>query len=295
MSIIAAYPASEIKRRRASKDELEERAAFLIDYAEKHGPVTVRQLYYQAEVHGVPGIDKTQSGYNKVQWQVLELRRAGRLAYHRIADMICWMRKPNTHNGVAHILYSAAATYRKALWNDANKYVEIWCEKDALAGAIYPVTAEYDAPLMVSRGFASETFCYEAISQRGEDDRPYHVYYLGDFDRSGLDAARALNEKLARFAEEKGLDVVFEQIAVNADQITELGLRTRPPKRESAADKKWPHAFACELDAMAPVYVRDLVELAINRHLDQRELHILKVAEASEREQLRMFCRETRP
>jgi hypothetical protein len=57
------YQASPIKRRRATKAEMEARAEFLISYAEAHGPVTVRQLYYRAEVEGLPGIDKTESGY----------------------------------------------------------------------------------------------------------------------------------------------------------------------------------------------------------------------------------------
>jgi len=35
------YVASPIKRARASAEEVEERAAFLIAYAEAHGPVTV--------------------------------------------------------------------------------------------------------------------------------------------------------------------------------------------------------------------------------------------------------------
>jgi hypothetical protein len=48
-----SYKASPIKRRRATFEEMAERAAFLIDYAVEHGPVTVRGLYYQAEVHGV--------------------------------------------------------------------------------------------------------------------------------------------------------------------------------------------------------------------------------------------------
>ncbi|MBC7286134.1 hypothetical protein, partial [Hoeflea sp.] len=61
---------------------MEERARFLIDYAVEHGPVSVRGLYYQAEVHEVPGIDKTESGYNKVQTQCLKLRREGRLPYN---------------------------------------------------------------------------------------------------------------------------------------------------------------------------------------------------------------------
>jgi hypothetical protein len=38
------YQASRIKRQRATKAEMERRAEFLIDYAEEHGPVTVRQL-----------------------------------------------------------------------------------------------------------------------------------------------------------------------------------------------------------------------------------------------------------
>jgi hypothetical protein len=61
-------------------------------------PVTVRQLYYRAEVAGVPGIDKTEDGYNKVQRQVLDLRRAGRLPYRHIADLTRWMRKPDTYD-----------------------------------------------------------------------------------------------------------------------------------------------------------------------------------------------------
>ena len=283
------YAASPVKRSRATKAEMEERAAFLIDYAVEHGPVTVRQLYYQAEVNGLPGIDKTESSYAKVQRQVLELRRAGRLDYDDIADATRWMRKPDSFNGIEEALAETARLYRKNLWRDASSYVEIWCEKDALAGVIYQVTSKYDVPLMVARGFASETFCYEAVAQRGDDDRPYYVYYLGDFDRSGHDAARSLEEKLTRFADEEGIEVVFQTIAVNELQVYSLDLPTRPHKRESSADKKWPHAFACELDAMEPDELRSLIEKAINRHLPQDQLRVLKEAEASERELLKIW------
>ena len=86
-------------------------------------------------------------------------------------------------NGVEEALNDTARLYRKALWTDAEDYVEIWCEKDVVAGVILPITRKYDVPLMVARGFSSETFCYESIAQRGDDDRPYYVYYLGDFDQ----------------------------------------------------------------------------------------------------------------
>jgi hypothetical protein len=168
MSAARVYDASAVRapRRRGSKNEMEERAEFLIAYAEEHGPVTVRGLYYQAEVHGIPGIGKDEKDYAKVQRQVLALRRAGRLAYTDIADATRWMRKPTTHDDIEDALLDTARLYRKALWRDTDEVVEIWAEKDALAGVIYPVTSMHDVPLMMTRGFSSETFCFEAVECR---------------------------------------------------------------------------------------------------------------------------------
>ena len=166
MTRIQFYRASRLKRRRATADEMEERAKFLINYAAEHGPATVRGLYYQAEVHGVPGIDKTENSYDKIQQQVLKLRREGRLDYNDIADATRWMRKPNTYDSVEDALIETARTYRKSLWRDNDARVEIWAEKDAVAGVIYEVTSKYDVPLMVARGFSSETVSCAPKSRR---------------------------------------------------------------------------------------------------------------------------------
>jgi hypothetical protein len=282
----SVYDASPVKRRRATKAEMEERARFLLGYAAKHGPVTVRGLYYQAEVAGVPGTDKTDNAYARVQRQVLALRRAKRMPYDHIADATRWMRKPRSYDGVAEALAATAHLYRRSLWRDALEYVEIWLEKDAIAGTVYPVTSENDVPLMVTRGYCSETFAFEAIEQRGDDRRPYHVYYLGDFDRAGRDAARSLRKKLGQFGAEKGIEVVFTDLAVTAEQVGGLGLPTRRPKRTTPADKQWPYDFACELDAIPPDILRWIVREAIERHLPADQLKILKIAEESERDLL---------
>jgi hypothetical protein len=289
----ASYQASPInqKRRRATRAEMKERAAFLLNYATAHGPVSVRGLYYQAEVNAVPGIDKTDAGYDRVQAQVLNLRRSGRMPCDVIADTTRWMRKPRSYDSPEDALAQTAALYRRSLWRDAGSYVEIWCEKDALAGVIYPVTSLYDVPLMVTRGFSSETFAYEAVAARGDDHRPYVVFYLGDFDRSGQDAARSLEEKLKRFACDKDFEVQLHVLAVTEDLVKYLKLPTRPPKRTSAADRNWPYDFACELDAIPPDFLRDLVEAAINQHLPQRQLAVMKEAESSERELLLSWAR----
>jgi hypothetical protein len=164
MTAAELYEASPVNpRRRATAAEMDERADFYIRYAGEHGPVTVRQLYYRAGVEGVAGIDKTDGGYAKVQRQVLALRRAGHLPYRDIADASRWMRKPATWDSVEEALRETAATYRKALWRDQGVSVEIWLEKKALAGVIYPVTEQYDIALMPTLGFTSETFAFEAI------------------------------------------------------------------------------------------------------------------------------------
>ena len=91
----------------------------------------MRGLYYQAEVNGVPGIGKEESSYDRVQRQVLHLRRQGRLAYEHIADATRWMRKPRSFVDVEDAIQATAALYRKSLWRAVPGYLEIWLEKDA--------------------------------------------------------------------------------------------------------------------------------------------------------------------
>lgn len=288
---MSTYQASRSKKARATREEMEARATFLLAYAAEHGPVTVRQPYYVAGVHQVPGITKADGDYDKVQRQVLKLRREKRMPYSAIADSTRWMRKPATYDSFADALRETAALYRRNIWNDHLEHVEIWVEKDALAGVIYPVTSEYGVPLMVSRGFSSETFAFEAAQSYAADGRPVHVYHLGDFDRSGIAAAEDLRRKLTGFAAEAGVAAHFTRLAVTSEQIAAWSLPTRAPKRESAADRRWPYDFACELDAIEPDRLRMLVREAIRHHMPDDYLRAAQIAEESERQLLKAFAR----
>lgn len=263
------------------------RAQFLIDYAVEHGPVTVRQLFYAATVAGISGIEKSEAGYTKVQVQVLDLRRAGRLPYSKISDSTRYMRKPRTYDGWQDALENTALLYRKALWSDTTEAVEVWLEKSALAGVLYPVTSEYDVPLMPTGGYSSETFAYGAVNDLRGSGKTLVIYALYDFDRSGQDAALSLQEKVERFGAEFGVPVRFKQLGLSYYQVMDLGLPTRPAKRNSAADQRWPHDFAAELDAIPPDTIRDMVREAIEDHLPAWELAHLRMVEAEERQMLR--------
>jgi len=143
-------------------------------------PCTVRQVFYQCSVAGL--VEKEESGYRKVQRELLRMRRQGRIPYGWIADNTRWMRKPRTHNGLADALDYVARNYRQSVWASLDDYVEVWCEKDALAGVLLDVTAVYDVPLMVARGYSSETFAQAAAEnfiQKIREGKFVAVYYLG--------------------------------------------------------------------------------------------------------------------
>ena len=114
-----------------------------------------------------------------------------------------------------------AAAYRRDLWARSETAVEIWCEKDALAGLIYAVTEEWDVPLMVTRGYPSLSFLYSAAEAYRAEDRPIFLYYLGDFDPSGVDIPRQVEARLRRLAPE--VPLTFRSVAVTEAQIAALG------------------------------------------------------------------------
>jgi hypothetical protein len=275
----AIYDPSHIKRGRATKAEVEQRREALLAIIDAGRPMTVRQVFYQATVHGLVG--KAESGYAKVQTDLTVMRRAGDLSYDWLADNTRWQRKPRTFASVEDALRNTAAFYRKSLWTDAESYVEIWLEKDALAGVLYPVTSLYDVPLMVARGYASLSFLYSAAEFISELNVPANIYHLGDFDPSGVNAGEKIEQTLREMAPDA--EIIFERLAVTRRQITNWSLPSRPTKKSDTRAKRFGSDLSVELDAIDPNRLRSIVQAAIERHLPARQFEILKAAEESER------------
>jgi hypothetical protein len=276
----AAAEGSPIKRRRATKAEVERRRNSLMDIVEAMQPMTVRQMFYQATVRGI--VEKSEAGYTKVQTDLVHLRRSGDLPYSWLADNTRWQRKPTTFSGVEEALQETARFYRKALWANLDAYAEIWLEKDALAGVTYPVTSLYDVPLMVARGYASLSFLHSAAEYINELKVPTYIYHLGDYDPSGVNASEKIKDTLIEMAPD--VEIRFERLAVTPQQIISWSLPKRPTKESDSRAKKFTSAVSVELDAIEPERLRSLVQHAIERHLPPARFRVLKAAEASERE-----------
>lgn len=273
------YQASPIKRFRSTKAEVGARRAALFDIVAAMKPMTVRQVFYQATVHDI--VEKSEAGYTKVQTDLVQMRKAGVLRYDWLTDNTRLQRKPRTFDSVEQALEDTARLYRKSLWADADCYVEIWLEKDALSGVVYPVTSMYDVPLMVARGYASLSFLHGAAEYINELEVPTYIYHFGDFDPSGVDAGNKIEQTLRELAPDA--EIHFERVAVTPSQIKKWNLPTRPTKKSDSRSKNFGD-ISVELDAIPPARLRSLVKLVIEEHLPKRQFEILKIAEASERD-----------
>ena len=253
-------------------------------------PMTVRQVFYQLVSLGI--IAKTEGEYKSTVIRLLvDMRRSGEIPFGWIADNTRWMRKPTTFSSLKQALRRTAQFYRRAVWDDQEAYVEIWLEKDALAGVLFQATAQYDVPLMVTRGYPSITFLNSAAEAINAEDKPAYLYYLGDYDPSGVDISRVVEKEIKEFA--PTAEIHFKRAAVTPEQIGAWSLPTRPTKLSDS--RSWSFAGeSVELDAIPPNRLRDLVEGCIREHLDENVWGSLQVAEESERELLKRLVAEVK-
>ncbi|HUN44132.1 MAG TPA: hypothetical protein VMU81_27890 [Acetobacteraceae bacterium] len=262
----------------------------LCQMAEQSQPATVRQLYYLAETEEL--VPKSDSGYRRVQHDLLLLRRDGAVPYDWISDNTRWMRKSRSYRGIEHFLDLTISTYRRDLWARAAVHVEIWCEKDALAGVIMEETDPYDVPLLVARGCSSETYLYDAAQAIAAKNKAAYIYHFGDHDPTGQVAAAHIERMLRSFAPDA--DIYFKSVAVTKEQITDWKLPTRPTKRDGNTHARNFTGDSCELDSIPPLKLRALVRECIEQHIDRELFAKLKAAEKSEREALTMFAKQWR-
>lgn len=274
-----AYGARPTRRTRAQIETI--KAAIYTALAAEH-PATVRGLYYMLVSSGV--IPKTEASYKTTVVRLAgEMRKAGELPYGWLADNTRWMRKPDSFDSIEDALRETARLYRRSLWADADAYVEVWCEKDALSGVLFDVTASWDVPLMVTKGYSSITFLHSAAEAIRAVQKPTYLYYFGDWDPSGVHIPVHIEKEIRRMA--PGAEVHFHRVAVTEAQIEEYGLQTRPTKRTDSRSKSF-EGESVEVDAIPPSILRSLAQSRIARHVDQYQLTALQAAEESERESL---------
>jgi hypothetical protein len=275
----SVYVPNPIKRSRRTKAAVGSIRDVIVEILSKNNPQTVRQVFYAATVRGV--VAKVEGEYKRTICRLLtEMREAGKIPFEWISDNTRWMRKPSSFTSLEACLNASAEFYRRDLWAKMPVYVEVWCEKDALAGVLMEETKVYDVPLMVARGYSSVSYLHSTAKLIEAKGKPTYIYHLGDLDPSGVDAARDIEVKLRRYA--PNAEIHFARPAVTREQVEQWNLPTRPTKMTDSRAKKF-DGESVELDAIPAEKIRELVRSCIERHVDQDQLKLLRVAEESER------------
>jgi hypothetical protein len=286
------------KRRGRPKGPTQDTIAFreaLRPIVEEQEPCTIRQAFYQCVWRGL--VDKSETGYDKVQRNLLAMRRDGMVSYDWICDLYRETRGYDSWGGPEEFIDDVAAMYRRDYWRRSPVRVEFWCEKSTLCGFLDPIICDqWGLSYWAGGGFTSETALYKGGTAIAARRKHTYVYILSDFDPSGEDIAHHIAHGtkrcpggIERFT--RGVPVAIRKLAVTKEQVRQWVLPTRPVnsagKKLTTRKQRFIEEHgdaAVELDAIEPRVLRALIDSTIEKHCDPREIAALKETEQDERE-----------
>lgn len=268
---------------KATVDIIAKCNTIISEYEARGYRLTVRQIHYQ-------GVSRewwpnTDGQYQKLIGILRNARMAGMVSWTAIEDRGRALMGHRTFeapgealNALADKDYRDPWTYRLDLWATQDFRPEVWFEKQALSGVIGPICDELRVDWYATKGHSSVSETW-AAGQRlsnyiAKGQRPI-IFYLGDHDPTGIQITEHVRDTLSLFV---GMPIMVQRLALNKDQIDELGLPHNPVKTHWDGSYKDSRAAAYveqfgeeswELDALEPGYMQRLVEEAVVRIRDQ--------------------------
>lgn len=266
------------------------------EYAADGYDLTLRQLYYQFVARG--WLPNQQRAYKRLGEIVNRGRMAGYLDWDHIVDRTRNLESDPHWETAGALLDSAARSFGQDLWADQDTRVEVWVEKEALAGVVERVARRWDCAYFSCRGYVSQSEQWAAGQRIGDyliGGQNVVILHLGDHDPSGIDMTRDITDRIRTFLRgdrvraalddghdpdtEHGMEIITEsmmdsldrfevrRIALNWDQVEEYEPPPNPAKLTDSRARGYVDEFgyeSWELDALDP---RTLDEL-INDHID---------------------------
>ena len=173
-------------------------------------------------------------------------------------------------------------SFHKNKWENQPYYPEIFIEKKALQGVFQNLCQEWNIALGACKGYPSLTFLHEAFRRFDSADcrgqKPIIIYF-GDYDPSGEDIPRSIQENMSRF----GVEVEVRRIALMEHQVVEWKLPPAPAKDSDTRTANWGGLGQVELDAVRPEKLMKLLGAAIEDVFDHHLYDELLEQEDEER------------
>ena len=253
--------------------------------------LTLRQIYYQLVAKQI--IPNEQRYYKKLSRICVMGRNEGILSEEGFADRLREVDKLSSWADLNQFMETVKRSYHKDKWQNQDKYIEIWTEKDALRSVLTEITYQYDVSLMVARGQLSRTAIYEAFNRyKIQSDKECYLYYCGDFDPSGLSIYESIKERLEKF----GVFIKYERIALTEEQIKKYQLPSDPAKQSDPNYNKFVSLYGSdmvvELDSLPPDVLRDIIKDCISKNIDAGLLAQVQKEETKEQDKLNEFIDE---
>ena len=149
--------------------------------------LTARQVYYQFVARDL--IPNTPRSYQNLTAMLTDARYAGMISWNAIEDrgreVTRWSESESIEDDVDH----AVEYWRSPRWKAQPRYVELWVEKQALAGVLEPIAARWHVPLMVNKGYSSASAMHESAQRM--------------LEASGVESVQVACENCNTFADDR--------------------------------------------------------------------------------------------
>lgn len=255
--------------------------------------LTLRQLYYQFVARGL--LENTLQSYGKLGNIVNDGRLAGYIDWNAIEDRTRNLQGVSHWDHPSSIVEDAASSFRLDKWEDQKYRLEVWIEKEALAGVIERICRELDIDFFSCRGYVSQSEMWSAAMRlEGYYDSGQIpiIIHLGDHDPSGIDMTRDIQDRMDLFTAPGTIEVV--RIALNRDQIDEFKPPPNPAKTVDPRFRSYVVEYgneSWELDALDPRTLTNLINKVVlgyreddkwQEMIEKEEQYRTKLSEAAE-------------
>ena len=256
-------------------------------------PATVRAVCYQLFIRDLLKSMATKCT-KRVSAQLVDAREADIVPWAWIVDETREAERQTTgwENPEAY-MRTVTWAYKRDRWAMQPLAVEVWSEKGTVRGTLAPVLREYGVTFRVMHGFGSATTVHEVAQESQTNSKPLHVFYVGDWDPSGLYMSEV---DLPGRVERYGGALTLTRLALTLDDTQGGGLPGFAADTKTTDSRyQWflrHHGTVCwEVDALSPPILRARVEAAIVDLLDTQAWERAETTERAERESMRAFFR----
>lgn len=268
------------------------------EYQEQEIIQTLRGYYYDLVAERL--IPNAIEIYKRIGKLISDLRYSGHIDWSAMEDRARKKEMSSQWSNVSALIKSAVYAYRLPRWQDQDKYIELFTEKDTMYSRLEPLTSKYHIPLCINRGYASSSVLYDLskrIIDKLEDGKEVVLLYVGDHDPSGLDMINDIHKRVTEFLEgyeDDYYETKFKiiHVALTKEQIKEYDLPPNPAKHTDTRSNRYIQehgSVSWEVDAMKPQIMREIVEEEILNHIDMQKYNSWIEKEEEQKQALKEF------